>query len=67
MFSLFFADAGWQPASPDGKWLFCPGNMLEKWPQDLLEFAERTVPRRLTEQEQFQNQIPLPPAPLMQD
>jgi WD40 repeat protein/serine/threonine protein kinase len=65
MFSLCFADAGWQPASPDGKWVFCPGNMLEKWPRDLLEFAERTVPRRLTEQEQLQNQIRLPPEPLL--
>ena len=61
----------WQPESPDGKWVFCPGNMLEKWPRDLLEFAERTVPRQLTEWERRQNQIPLtpsePPIPPMQD
>ncbi|MEI7700853.1 MAG: hypothetical protein WCK86_13730, partial [Planctomycetia bacterium] len=61
----------WQPESPDGKWVFCPGNMLEKWPRDLLEFAQRTVPRQLTEWERRQNQIPLtpsePPAPPIQN
>ncbi len=55
--AMIFSWTDWQPESPDGKWVLCPGSTLEKWPGNLLEFARQTVPRPLSPQERRMHRL----------